>query len=53
MWTNFTIVMLLIVVAWLLIFGFYLVTSRKQKKLETDIEKIQNMLPPEQKGGDV
>ncbi|MCA9952898.1 MAG: hypothetical protein KDE48_24780 [Anaerolineales bacterium] len=52
MWTNLTLVILLIVVAWLLIFVFYLITSRKQKTLETHIEKIQNMLPPEQKGED-
>ncbi len=52
MWTNFTIVMLLIVIAWLLIFGYYLVTSRNQKKIETNIEKVQNLLPPEQKRED-
>lgn len=49
MFENLTLVVVLIVVLWLGAYGFYLYTSRQQKDIVDDLERLNNKLDEAEK----
>ncbi|MCA9946172.1 MAG: hypothetical protein H6656_13975 [Ardenticatenaceae bacterium] len=49
MFENLTLVIILIVVFWLGAFGYYLYTSRQQKEIVDELEKLNKKLDESEK----
>lgn len=49
MFENLTLLIVLIVVIWVGAFGYYLYTSRQQKKIADDLAKLQKKLEEDEK----
>lgn len=47
MFDNLTLIAAVVIVFWLGVFAYYMITSRQQQNLQQDIEELQQMLGEE------
>ena len=48
MFDNLTLIAIIVILFWLGIFAYYMITSRQQQELQKDMEELQEMLDDDQ-----